>query len=178
MNCTTIYDITRDGFPGPKASSLLIGLAIGIVFVAILAALWRWRFKTGVVFYFIGLAAASLIVVANLVVTLTIYSKYRSAVDRLHAGDYSSAVGLVSDFQGGNRIRSTFRPESFWIGNHQFVADYAEGANVGYQVVPGRDTSIREGMRLRVDYADENILRIARISADSQSKECFSDTVR
>lgn len=176
MNCITIYDITRGGFPGPKAGSLLIGLAIGVVFVIILAGLWRWRFKAGRFLYFLGLGAASLVVVANLVVTSTIYSKYRSMVDRLHAGDYSSAVGVVSDFQSGNRMRSSFRPESFWIGNHQFVADYAEGANVGYQVVPGRDQSIHDGVRLRVDYVDENILRIGQISTDTQSRQCFTRT--
>jgi hypothetical protein len=84
------------------------------------------------------------------------------------AGNYSTVSGVVEDFRPELMRRYGGRLEQFTIGGRTFT--YGSGdAEAGFHKGRADNGPIRSGMRLRVDYIADRIVRIRQLPDDASN---------
>jgi hypothetical protein len=152
MNYVTIFDISKQRFEWWWPAIGLLILAIGIVCIKFVSK-WPNQKNAKIIGW--------VMVVFGPIFTIVVYNSqssmwadWRSAYER---GAYSTVEGVVHDFKP--MPYEGHQDECFWVKNQKFCySDYI--VRPGFRQSTSHGGPIREGLPVRIDYYNGQILRL------------------
>ena len=160
MDYTVVFDVAREGYRNwrfPAFGLIFVSLGSKMVFAPELAVrLMPWASKRRPS----KVAPAAFLAFAVLWTSVTFaltYTEYRIDAGRLQSGDYQVVEGQVTRFvpmpARGHAM------ESFVVGGRRFsYSDYVLTA--GFNNTSSHGGPVGEGLRVRISYAGNTILRL------------------
>lgn len=159
MQYRVVFDIARQSYaawPWAALGTLFVATGLAMLLIPGGQRLWRGRVsrRTHRVFAWTWLLL-SLAWTGS--VSLVKWQRYRQAAAELRQGRYQTVEGVVRDFVP--MPRSGHIMESFAVGDRRFsYSDFV--ATPGFHQTAGYGGPIHEGVRVRVSYSGNVILRL------------------
>jgi hypothetical protein len=164
MNCSSLYDLTEQGFGQWGFLTLSLGLAgLGAIFFIGGKAFSHAQSLVGWIAYLtlriggVGFAVSWLII--GVFQTYQGYLLYRNLLEAVKSGQLMSVQGVVTEFSPYGSKPSPYPKESFTVNGKTFTYSPSE-IRPGFNQAQQNGGPIHDGALVRVGYIDGVIIRL------------------